>query len=208
MLFLESSARPLLICHAILGASLVGVASLLWWRLRAYSRGRFDRHPELRRLGWAGAGLFLLTLLTGQLLQPIYAIRVRGEFLDSGDAIAAEYRIRLEARARFWQRQYGSSTGPAAIAGPADGSPHAVDRLPRRTARLGRWFDVKQHWAALGLIAAAALGLLLARWKPERDPRYAVPVIRLLATGTAAIAWFAAIVGLLVASYRSVGSFG
>ena len=99
MIFLEDSARFLLVIHAILGAALVGATTHVAWSLRRYSRGEFDRHHQVRRLAWIGFGLFLAAFVTGNLLYPTYKIRVRGEILDSGDAIAALHRDRIEALA-------------------------------------------------------------------------------------------------------------
>lgn len=72
---------------------------------------------------------------------------------------------------------------------------------------VGRLFDIKEHWAALG--AAAALGLVwLGRFAhPARWPasaRLYVGLSLVVCTTT----WAGAIIGLVVASYRAVGTIG
>jgi hypothetical protein len=201
----EDWAGWLLLLHAIVGGALVGVTTHAAWRLRGPASARQARMPQFRRLAGIAAVLFLLALTTGHLIFPTYQIRVRGEFLDSGEAVVAAHRNRVESGYRFWQRHYG---GSGVVAPPPAVDPSTVEELPRRTARLGRWFDVKQHWAGLGAIAALVFWPLVAWWQPARDRRAVVPVVQLLAIGLALIAWSAALIGAIVTSCHSVAGFG
>jgi fatty acid desaturase len=76
-----------------------------------------------------------------------------------------------------------------------------------RTARMARWFDVKEHWVALGLVLTLGCLLVLRRWEPGGDEQAVAiaPVVFAMAATAAATAWFAAIVGLVTSSYRAVG---
>ncbi|HRC59309.1 MAG TPA: hypothetical protein PKU97_25480, partial [Kofleriaceae bacterium] len=74
-------------------------------------------------------------------------------------------------------------------------------------ARAARWFDVKEHWLAMGLFAAAALAWLLWRWDPRRDgPDSAVigPMAALLAVCVALTLWSGAVIGVLTSAWRAV----
>jgi hypothetical protein len=74
----------------------------------------------------------------------------------------------------------------------------------RRGAAAARWFDVKEHWVALGTFVAAALLLLLALWDPLRDGTAIAPIVVALAGIVAGTVWLAAIIGVLTATWRAV----
>ena len=75
--------------------------------------------------------------------------------------------------------------------------------LVHRAAQAARWFDVKEHWVALGLLAAVALAFLLLVWDPAEGAAIR-PVVLGLAGIVAGTAWLAAIIGVLTAAWRAV----
>lgn len=179
MLFLESSARAWLIVHAIVGAATVAVAThLVVW----IARGR-----RARWFATVGLALYAAQFALGNLIYPVYRIRVRAEYLENATAVRADVALRREAAA-------GRST-PAITAAP-----------PERMAKAGRLFDVKEHWAALGLALAAAACALAWAWEPKRDGRLGGRLLVACAVGAAACAWLGGVVGLYVTSLRAVGS--
>jgi hypothetical protein len=182
---LEAWTRPLSLLHAVTAATLVGGAThhLLW--CLGYRRGRWQRVQAERRLAAWNAALFLGAFLCGALLYPTYKVRVRVEYLDSPSAVTAEAELRRAHQAE-----------PAPVAGGGGG-----------LAWVGRLFDVKEHWAALGAAAALALFALSRLAHPRERPEVLVLYLGLSAL-VCATAWTAGIVGLLVMSYRSVGGVG
>jgi len=76
--------------------------------------------------------------------------------------------------------------------------------MVRRATEAARWFDIKEHWVALGLLASAALLLILWRWNPQEDGLDIAPIVSALTWLSAGTIWFAAIVGVLTASWRAV----
>lgn len=181
MIVLEPWVRALSIAHAVLGATLVGGAThqLLW--CRGYRQGRYQRLQTERRMAIVNAALFALTLLVGALLYPTYKVRVRVEYLDSTSAVAAETELR---------RTHATSPGPVAGKGGL--------------SWVGRLFDVKEHWGALGLAAALALAVLARFAHPREQPETLILYLGLSAL-VCATTWATALIGLLTASYRSVG---
>lgn len=176
----EGAARPLLIAHALLGATLVALSThhLIW-----IIRSRGARRRGEPRFALLASGFFCLAFLVGSGLYPTYRVRVRAELFDSAPSRAAELATRrLQIQA------------PAPVAPPIE--------LPR----VARLFDVKEHLAALGLIASLGLLGLSRRSSPELDET------RLLYVGLAGFAcltsWAAAIIGLYTASIRAVGALG
>src|SRR5689334_6527816 len=76
--------------------------------------------------------------------------------------------------------------------------------LVSRAARAARWFDVKEHWVALGLFASLGLVLLLALWDPRTGAQAIAPAALGLAIVIAGTVWCGAIIGVLTASWRAV----
>ena len=203
MIFAESSARLLLVLHTVCAVACVGASTHLVVWLRGYRRGQFTRVKAVRKFAWLSLGLYALTFLGGNLIYPTYKVRVRAQFLEDPGEIVREVAARKTAAART-ERLYGSGEllgGATPIAAPTE--------LPaRRAAKMARWFDTKEHWIALGFALSLGLAFILAAWKPKSDPRSEVlgPMVFWLAVGAAGAAWLGAIIGVLVSSFRAVGS--
>ena len=183
MIFLEPYARLVLIVHAVLGAALVAAATHLVVWMRGYVSGRFQRRRAVRRFASIALVLFGLAFAAGNLAYPTYKVRVRAGYLENPAAVAADLGAREPKGAD-------------------------VDAALDRTAKVARWFDVKEHWAAFGFMLSFACWLVLRFWDPVRDGPAIAPVVFGLAVGAAATAWLAAIVGLVTASYRAIGPLG
>jgi hypothetical protein len=119
-------------------------------------------------------------------LYPTYKVRVRAEYFDNAPAISAELKLRVAQH-----RAVGVATPPA---------PAVIASL----TPIARLFDIKEHWVALGCAASLALWVLSRKLHPKDEPRVLALYVGLSAVqcGTA---WFGAVVGLVTASYRSVG---
>ena len=178
MLPFESQARILLILHAVLGAATVAASTHLVVWLRGYLRGKPQRRRAVRRFAWISLVLFSLTFLVGNLGYPIYKVRVRTGYLENPPAVAASM--------------------------PEADQAELAERYDQ-TSRIARWFDVKEHWASLGLMLTLACLLILRRWEPTGEAAAIAPLVVAMAATAAATAWFAALVGLLTSSYRAIG---
>ncbi|HKA90387.1 MAG TPA: hypothetical protein VKE22_22145 [Haliangiales bacterium] len=182
MLFLESSARLVLVLHAVVGAAVVASTThlVVWaWKLR---RGQARRAGGTRWLALVGAGLYGVQFVLGNLMYPVYKVRVRAEYFESPAAVGEDARAR---RAR--------SLG--GVTPPKDGE----DEPPPRLERLAHLFDIKEHIVALGLALAVAAAFLV-RGEERRG------LLLFCVAGAAACAWTGGLVGLWVASFRSVGA--
>jgi hypothetical protein len=175
----EAQARLLLVLHAVLGAATVAVSTHLVVWMRGYLRGKPQRKRAVRRFAWMSLALFGLTFVVGTLGYPVYKVRVRSGYLDNPAAIEA------------------------ALGGDDRSAAQAVHE---RTTRMGRWFDVKEHWAALGLMLTVALVLILRTWEPTGEAAVIAPLVVGMAAAAAATAWMAAIIGLLTSSFRAIGT--
>ncbi len=127
-------------------------------------------------LAWLLLALQLAAFACGNVMYPTYKVEVRTAYLENTRAIVAERAARGEP---------------------------ATAELVRSAARAARWFDVKEHWVALGTLASAALLLVLVLWDPERG-QAARPIALGLAYVVASTLWLAAIIGVLTASWRAV----
>lgn len=212
MIAFEEHIRLLVILHAVIGAALVAAATHLALWSRKLARGQHGRLKATRWFAGLSLALYLLSFALGNLVYPTYKIRVRVEYFDDPIAQVDEAAMRQGAHVRAEKRR-------VATAEPGD-SPAAAraGNLPR----VARIFDIKEHWSALGLplaFAAFVLALTLpktrapgARAAKDDDgdePADATAAHRLLvwcAYGVAFCAWLAAIIGLYVSSFRSVGA--
>lgn len=198
MVFGESVARLLLVAHTAMAVACVGASTHLVLWLRGWRRGRCDRVRAVRRFAALSAGLYVATLLVGNLLYPTYKVRVRAQFLDNPSEITREVEARARA-ARRVEEIYGSGE-PATEAEPPTEQP------ARTGAKLARWFDVKEHWVVFGAILAIAVALIVRGWNPRREASAPLgAMVFWLAVGASGAAWLAALVGVVVSSYRAVG---
>ena len=183
-------ARPLMVCHAIAAAVLVGATThhLLW--CRHYLRKSYGHAKAERRFATICAIAFVSTFALGNILYPTYKVRVRSEYFDNPAAVADEVKLRSAHH-----RALGDTPPPPL--------PSVVQSL----SPIARLFDIKEHWVALGCMASVALWILSRKLHPKDEPRVLTLYLGLSAVqcGTA---WLGAIVGLVTASYRSVGGLG
>jgi uncharacterized membrane protein YciS (DUF1049 family) len=198
VIFLEAQARLLLVAHLIIGVALVASAThqVVW--MRGYRRGQFGRHRGARRFAVITALLYVTGFALGNLIYPAYKVRVRVEYLDSPTALVKEREVRRSSQQLASRAAARGGDAPVA-------HPDQTPADPRRAAKIARWFDVKEHWAALGLALALANAALMLGWDPRRDGAAPAGTAFGLGLGTAAAAWFAAVVGVIVTSFRAVG---
>jgi hypothetical protein len=189
----ESAARWMLLLHTALGVAAVGASTHLVLWLRDYLRGRFTRHRAVRRFAWIAFALHGAAFLAGNVMYPTYTVEVRAAYLDNAEAVSAQRAAHDQEVARVAGRDH---------AGAPESAPDP--EVVRKAAQATRWFDVKEHWIALGLIVSGALVLILAFWDPKRDGATLVPIVFGLAAIVAATVWLGAIIGVLTASWRAV----
>jgi hypothetical protein len=134
--------------------------------------------------------LQVLAFGAGNLMYPTYKVAVRGAYLESPD-LANEQVVRQHALEHVMAREGQPAPEPEAD-------------VPHRAARAARWFDVKEHWVALGILGSLALVLILSLWDPARDGTAPMPVVLGLATIVCGTLWLAAVIGVVVASWRAV----
>lgn len=185
MVFAADSAKFLLIVHAVLGAATVAVMThlALWVGKR--------RWKGARRFATMGAALYLAQFALGNVIYPAYKWNVRVKHFDSPVSIAAEQRARVEAD-DFAARIHLHQKAP----------PAPAPQLTPSLTWVGRLFDIKEHWAALGL--PMAVGAALLAWTRKEDTPFGHRLYLGCAIGAALCAWLAAIVGLYVTSIRSL----
>lgn len=208
MVAFETHARWLLVAHAVLGAALVASTTHLAVWMRGYVRGRFNRQRGVRLLGWISTSLFLCTFLFGNLLYPTYRVRVRAEYFESPAAVVEAQDARAAAGTALMARENRRRQLEHAPELPEPPSAAYRAESPRDMAKIPRWFDVKEHWVAVGLAMSIALLFLLTAWDPRKHGARVAPMIFAMAVGTAATTWIAALVGLVVTSHRAVGGGG
>lgn len=192
-------ARWLLIVHAVLAVALVGAAThWLIWLVRMV-RGQPGRIRAVRRFAIITMALYVATMVVGLVLYPTYKARVKVEFLTRSAAIAADARMRLETAEELAAKVEGRPVRTASPTTLLD-----VERdASRRSAKVARWFDVKEHWVAVGVILGLAALALLIAWDPRRDGRGPSTFALGAVAATAAITWLAAIIGLITTATRS-----
>jgi hypothetical protein len=189
----ESAARWLLVLHTAVGVAAVGAGTHLVIWLRRYVRGAAGLRRSVLRFAWLVLGLELSAFLIGNVMYPTYKVEVRAAYLENGAAVAADHAARDHDLARLADREHARP-----IEAPATAA------IVRRAAQAARWFDVKEHWIALGMMCAAALVLILSLWQPSRDGPVLAPVALGLAVIVAATSWLGAIIGVMTAAWRAV----
>lgn len=189
----EAAARWLLVLHTALGAAAVGAATHLVLGSRGFLRGDFGRLRAVRRFGWIVLALQLAAFAAGNVMYPTYKVEVRAAYLENSTAIVAEQEGHQHALERIAARE-GAQAPAAAVSG---------ERV-HRAAGAARWFDIKEHWIALGILASLGLVLALGFWDPREAGRELVPVIFGLALIIAGTLWLGAVIGVITASWRAV----
>jgi hypothetical protein len=188
----ESAARWLLVLHTALGVAAVAAATHLVLWLRKYVRGEQGRRRAVVRFAWLVLALQLGAFVCGNAMYPTYKVEVRAAYLENAAAIAAVQATHEQELARMAARE-----------GVAPVEPPATAELVHQAAQAARWFDVKEHWVALGIFAMAALVLVLSLWDPA-EGRPITPFVVGLAWIACGTLWLAAIIGVLTASWRAV----
>jgi hypothetical protein len=188
----EAWARWLLVLHTALGVAAVGAATHLVLWARGLLRGQLGRFGALRRFAWIALVLQLLAFGAGSAMYPTYKVEVRAAYLENREAIAAGREAQATELARLAHREAAEVPQPSATA-----------ELVRRAAAAARWFDVKEHWIALGILASLALVLVLGFWDPRAAPEL-VPVVFGLCLVIAGTVWLGAVIGVVTASWRAV----
>jgi hypothetical protein len=189
----DTAARWVLVLHTALGVAAVGAATHLVIWMRGYLRGEFGRHRAVRKFAAISLALHAAAFIAGNLMYPTYKVEVRAAYLENASAII----VQADHNARELDKVAAREHTQAYEREPAM---HAV----RRATKAARWFDVKEHWIALGLIASLGLVLVLAFWDPRRDGRALAPVVLGLAVVIAGTVWLGAIVGVLTSAWRAV----
>lgn len=202
MLFAEDHARLLLVLHTALAVAAVGASTHLVIWLRRVRRGAHGRLRAVRRFGYYAAALHLAAFVVGNLIYPVYKVRVKASYLQS-PAVVTQEAVARGVQANELARRYAADP-------PGEVDPARLERaaahLPDATERVARWFDTKEHWVAMGLIVALALAFLLPAWRPEDGAGGEIGgIVYGMAIAAAASLWLGAIVGVIVASWRAVG---
>jgi hypothetical protein len=189
----EAAARWLLLLHTVLGVLAVGAATHLVVWSRGFLRGSFGRLRAVRRFAWIALVCQLLAFTAGNVMYPTYRVGVRAAYLENREAIVAEQAARQAQLDRVAAREAARAPERAAIS-----------EQERGAARAARWFDVKEHWVALGILASLALVLVLGFWDPRSGGRELVPIVIGLAAIVAGTVWLGAVIGVLTATWRAV----
>lgn len=188
----ESAARWLLVLHTGLGVAAVGAATHLVLWLRKERRGT-GALRSVRRFAVITFVLQVLAFIAGNAMYPTYKVQVRTAYLENVAALASEHTAR--------QAEYEKVAAREGTIAPQG---EATSAMVKRAAKAARWFDVKEHWVALGVITCAGLVLVLMLWDPRRDGRAIEPIVMALAYLVAATLWLGAVIGVLTASWRAV----
>ena len=188
----EAAARWMLVLHTALGVAAVAASTHLVIWLRRYVRGKASRR-SVRKFAVYMLVLQVGAFVAGNIMYPTYKVEVRTGYLENANAIIADRDARQAELDKIAIREHTESHELA----PAS-------ELLKRGAKAARWFDVKEHWVALGLFASFALSLVLAFWDPARDGTALAAIVVGLAVVIAGTVWLAAIIGVLTSSWRAV----
>lgn len=184
------AARLLLVLHTAVGVASVGAGTHLVIWLRRYLRGTGSRRSVLK-FAWWFFGLQLAAFLLGNTMYPTYKVEVRAAYLENQAAFTSEQTTRVRALTELEAKHGQAREAPA------------THDLVKRAANAARWFDVKEHWIALGILMSAAVLLILSFWRPE-DSEVLSPIVLTMATIAVGTTWLGAIIGVLTAAWRAV----
>jgi hypothetical protein len=195
------TARWLLVLHTAVAVATVGASTHLVIWMRGYRRGVTARHAAVRKFALMALALFAASFVIGNVVYPTYRTRARYEYLDSAPAVIEDSLDRTERHVRAAEKNLAPV--PAVTPGRAD---HQAQLRAEAAERAARWFDVKEHWAALGFALTGALTLILLVWAPKQDDGSAPlgPLTFLMALGAAGTTWVAAVIGVLTVAWRAV----
>jgi hypothetical protein len=188
----EAAARWLLVVHTVVGAAAVGAATHLVIWVRRLVRGQPGRLRPARRFAWIVLACQVGAFVAGNAMYPTYKVEVRTAYLENREAITADRAAHQAQLARIAGHEAAPTPALSATGG-----------VIKRAAAAARWFDVKEHWVALGVLASLALVLALAFWDPRAAPELGVILLG-LAIVVAGTVWLGAIIGVLTASWRAV----
>ncbi len=189
----ESAARWMLVLHTIVGVAAVGAATHLVVYLRRYLRGQSGRRRTVLRFASLVLALQIGAFAAGNVMYPTYKVQVRAAYLENAPAITAAEQAKQRELVHLAEREHTTAAEPTATV-----------KIVKRAAQAARWFDVKEHWIALGMLVAAALLVILWVWQPKRDGSVISPIVLSLAVIVAGTVWLGAIIGVLTASWRAV----
>jgi hypothetical protein len=185
----ETAARWFLVLHTALGVAAVAASThLVVWMWR-YQRGEFSRHRAVRKFAWIAFVLHGLAFVVGNTMYPTYKVEVRVAYLENATAVADAATSHANAVAKAMHE-----TPDAPV----------TAEIVKRSASAARWFDVKEHWIALGLVVSGALVLILMLWDPKRDGPALGSITLALAIVVCGTLWLGAIIGVLTASWKAV----
>lgn len=189
----DSAARWVLLLHTVLGVSAVGAATHLVIWLRRYLRGQPTRLRAVRRFALYSLVLHVLAFAAGNTMYPTYRVEVRAAYLENAGLLTEEHAMRQRAIETLAARE-----------GVEPPERTSARETVARAAKATRWFDVKEHWIALGLFASLGLVLVLRFWDPRERHAALAPVVMGLAIVIAASVWIGAIIGVMTAAMRAV----
>lgn len=201
MIFAESTARWLLVLHTVTSVATVGALTHLVIYMRAYRRRDTRRHKTVRKFAVISLALFAANFVIGNVVYPTYRTRIRAEYFDVPSAMVDDARRRHDEHVAIATRN--GAPPPAQSAAEVDAAAHARAIAAGKAVR---WFDVKEHWVAVGLALCAGLALILLVWRPKQDDGSEViaPLTFLMAIGACASVWIAGIIGILTAAWRGI----
>lgn len=189
----ESAARWILVLHTLLGVAALAAATHLVIWLRRYLRGQTGRRRSVIRFAWITLALQVTAFIAGNVMYPTYRVQVRAAYLENVPAITAAEQAKQREIERLAEREGTEAPAPTATA-----------EVVRSASAAARWFDIKEHWVALGIIVTLGLLVMLWVWQPRRDGDVISSVALTLAVISAGTIWLGAIVGVLTASWRAV----
>jgi hypothetical protein len=189
----ENAARWMLVLHTALGVAAVGAATHLVIWLRRYVRGNHGKRRAVWRFALYSLVLHVAAFVAGNIVYPTYRVEVRAAYLENAGVIVVDQ----ETRARELDKIAAREGSPSRQLAP-------TNEIVKRAAKAVRWFDVKEHWVALGMLASFALLLVLSFWDPKRDGPALSPIVVGLSLVIAATVWLGAIIGILTSAWRAV----
>lgn len=189
----ESAARWLLVLHTLLGVAAVSAATHLVIWLRRYLRGKTGSRRAVVKFARLTLALQVVAFAAGNAMYPTYRVEVRAAYLENPLALTQTHATKHDWSARVIADEGGQPREAATVTNVVRGGAHAA-----------RWFDIKEHWVALGIFVSAGVLLMLSRWPIAREHGAQAPIVLALAVIGAATLWLAAIIGILTTAWRAI----